>query len=184
MERMYFTFGSDEKFPYGMDQYLVVIGKDRRDCINAFKERYPSDADGVMCCSDYYNEKLWNSRPAQTYKGVEPSEVIITDEAYGCKPKGFGELWFYVLEKNTLIYLQEGSGDNLLKEDIDAGYVDYLDMTAYELDNGIPEETDGGQMMTTYLIQEHYKCLADSIPDVLDFLFDDPLLDAQILRKV
>lgn len=185
MERMYFTFGSDPKFPYGRNEYLVIIGQDRRDCINKFKERYPSAADGTICCSDFYNEQLWNDEVAKSYEGIQPSEIIITDDAYGRKPKDYNPLWLFVPEKNQLVFIQEGSGDNLLQEDRDNGYVDYLDITAYTLDDiGMVHETDGGQLMTEYMVQEHYECLADSIPDVLDFLYDNDLLNARLLCKV
>ena len=70
-----------------------------------------------------------------------------------------------------------------LPEDIEAGLVDYIDITAYSLDAcGNIEEDDGGELMLSYFVQEHYGCLADSIPDILDFLFDDPFLEAQILK--
>ena len=35
----------------------------------------------------------------------------------------------------------------------------------------------------SYLVQEHYRCLADAIPDILDFAYGDMFLDAHILKK-
>lgn len=55
------------------------------------------------------------------------------------------------LKDGTVIELSEGTGDNLLHEDIEEGYIDYLyyniypDILAYKRD----EEYDGGQILLT-----------------------------------
>lgn len=183
MEKFYFTFGSDPAYPYERDDYVIALGLNKKDCIEAYRKKHPNrpGSDAVNCAS-FYTEGEWAGIEDQYYKNVQPKEVIVSDNAYGCKPEGFSPIWFYVPANNQLVYLQEGSGDNLLKEDLDNGYKDYVDITAYELADGTPEETDGGQLMFEYMVQGHYKCLADSIPDVLDFLYDSPYLEAQILR--
>lgn len=63
-------------------------------------------------------------------------------------------------ETGLLLYVQEGSGDNLLSEDLSAGYVDYLDWTSYKVSAGCdPEllEHDGGMAM--------FKTSISSLPD-------------------
>lgn len=67
------------------------------------------------------------------------------------------EIWF-TLDKNVkldgiegqaLIYLCEGTGDNLLATDIRLGYVDYLNYELYDYNPEINEcqERDGGMVM-------------------------------------
>lgn len=184
MEKMYFTFGSDPKFPYDREDYIVVIGINRKDCLDAYKNKYPNrpGSDSINC-ADYYTAAEWDKVTARHYKDVQPKEILISDNVYGKKPDGFVPIWLFVPTKGQLVFLQEGTGDNLLPEDLEEGNVDYLEITAYSLGtSGDIEEDDGGELMLPYMVQEHYGCLADSIPDVLDFLFDDPFLEAQILK--
>lgn len=51
-----------------------------------------------------------------------------------------------------LFIIEEGTGDNLLDEDIDNGYVDYVNWTAYRLsmDDVLPifVELDGGMVLS------------------------------------
>lgn len=184
MEKLYFTFGSDPKYPYGREEYIIAIGTDTQDCLNAYKKKYPNRPDSsAVNCADYYTEAEWNANTNRFYKDVQPKELLISDTIYGKKPEGFAPIWFFVPAKAQLVFLQEGSGDNLLPEDRKEGIVDYFDITAYSMNScGDIEEDDGGQLLLHYMIQEHYGCLADAIPDVLDFLFDEPFLDAQILK--
>lgn len=183
MKAMYFTFGTDEKFPYGIQDYVMVIGIDNHDCFCAFKQKFPHpDTPSQLNCADYYDPKQWEGIAPQYYDGVLPKAVVISNLAYGKKQDGYGSIWMFVPAKAQIVFMQEGSGDNLLQEDRDNGYVDYIDCTAYALDaNGMVDEVDGGQLMTEYLIREKYTRLADAIPAVLDFLYDDMFMDAVIL---
>ena len=45
-----------------------------------------------------------------------------------------------------IVRIAEGTGDNLLPEDQDQGYVDYIYYEQYELSQDMPE-VDGGQVM-------------------------------------
>ena len=45
-----------------------------------------------------------------------------------------GELYFINPEKTRMYLIEEGSGDNLLDEDIAAGYVDYWLTSTYDLE--------------------------------------------------
>lgn len=184
MERYYFTFGSDPAYPYGRDDYVIAIGTDRHDCINAFRKKYPNrPGSDAVNCADIYSATKWEEVSKKYYNGVTPREILVSDIVYGCKPEGFDDIWFFVPEKQNIVYLQEGSGDNLLPEDKEAGNVDYLEITSFVLDCGEVNEDDGGEFLLPYMVQEHYGCLADSIPDVLDFLYGDMFLNAQILKK-
>ena len=54
-------------------------------------------------------------------------------------------------EEKALVVCSEGTGDNLLDEDMEEGYVDYVNLMRYSisLDCGEPElvEVDGGMAM-------------------------------------
>lgn len=184
MERLYFTFGSDPQFPFGMDDYIVVLGTDKRDCIGTFKKKHPNRP-GSDCinCADYYTPAEWAEHTKKYYKGVEPKEIIISETTYGIKPKDFDPIWFAIPSKNEIIFLQPGSGDNLTREDREDGYVDYLDFTSFTLDHAEVNECDGGMLLLEEYVSDKYTCLADTIPDILDIAYDDPYLDAQIINR-
>jgi hypothetical protein len=93
----------------------------------------------------------------------------------------FDSIYIYVPEAQQIIKISEGSGDNLLDEDIEAGYVDYIYYEQYVMD---PEmrETDGGMIMLTELFQEKFKCTADAIPHVLDMAYGQESLEYIVLR--
>lgn len=61
-----------------------------------------------------------------------------------------GEALLVFSEKGLIMHAQSGTGDNLLKEDLKAGYVDYIDWTSYRptivFDIEL-EEVDGGMAM-------------------------------------
>lgn len=114
------------------------------------------------------------------YSKKDAAEVIRTETCYGKKPEGYDEVYVFVPSKNEIIRIAEGSGDNLLMEDIDEGYVDYIYYEQYRLDGGIAE-TDGGEVLLKELFQEKYECTADCIPAVLDMAYGSELIDCMIL---
>lgn len=85
----------------------------------------------------------------------------------------FDNTLIYVPEKNELVLIAEGSGDNLSYEDEEAGYVDYLMYDTYDCKT--MEQLDGGQLMTTELVRDKYSALAEAAPDVLDFAYGSAL---------
>ena len=73
----YFTFGSDEKFPYTRGQYLVVKAYDINDAAAKFRSKYPNPEDNtVLNCADYYTQQEWDKRVKGFYKNEEPQEII------------------------------------------------------------------------------------------------------------
>lgn len=60
-----------------------------------------------------------------------------------------------------------GSGDNLLQEDIENGYVDYIYYDQYELGADVTE-MDGGQILLEEMLKDKYRCMEECIPDVLE----------------
>lgn len=77
LQSFYFTFGSDEQYPYGRGDYVIVKAYDIRDAAKAYQRIYPN-RDGSEClnCADYYSAKDWESIYKKYYNGVAPKEVI------------------------------------------------------------------------------------------------------------
>ena len=185
MLEVYFTFGSDPAFPYGRDQYVKIIGKSLKDCTDTFRKHFPSrpGSDNINC-ADYYESKLWENGVKEHYEGTDPVKTIVSDTLFGGRPENFDNIWAYVPSRGTLVFMQEGSGDNLSPEDDEEGMVDYIDYTEFELDHtcGEVDEGDGGMEMFRQYVRERYMCLADALPDILNALYGE-LLDAVVLEK-
>lgn len=178
MERYYFTFGSWSHFPY-QNAYLVVVAADYHDAIRGFREKHPDVNPDCMNCSDCYSEKQWE-RVGKHYADRRPAEIIWTETCFGKKLEGYDDLYVYVPEMRQIIRISEGTGDNLLPEDQDKGYVDYIYYEQYELGIDMPE-VDGGQILLEEMLRDKYPCMADCIPDVLDMAYGNCLIDCTIL---
>lgn len=85
-------------------------------------------------------------------------------------------MFVYFPKFKEFLYATEGTGDNLLSEDIDEGYVDYVYIESYKYsgDNGDLEETDGGQMLMKDLFVDVYANDDGTqlISDAAEFLWD------------
>lgn len=92
----------------------------------------------------------------------------------------FDEIYIYVPSEQQIIRIAEGTGDNLLDEDIERGYVDYIYYEQYSREIDFPE-VDGGQIMLTELFQEKYKSTKECIPAVLDMAFGDENMEYILL---
>ena len=92
----------------------------------------------------------------------------------------FDTIFIYVPSEQQIIRISEGSGDNLLDEDIEAGYVDYIYYEQHSREIDFPE-VDGGQIMLTELFQEKYQSTKDCIPAVLDMAFGDENIEYIVL---
>ena len=80
---------------------------------------------------------------------------------------------FYVPEFKVFVNAVEGTGDNLLPEDREEGYVDYVNITTYQWDGDEFVEDDGGMMMLTEPFEDEYgnddfKLIADT----MEFMFE------------
>lgn len=85
--------------------------------------------------------------------------------------KNYMDLWVYVPELGQLLCISEGTGDNLLKEDVANGYVDYIYYEQYDAADPELTEIDGGQVLLTTLFREKYENTAQCIPEVLDMAY-------------
>ena len=117
----------------------------------------------------------------------------------------FDDVYVWVPEQNALLRIEEGSGDNLLKEDMEEGYVDYLNYDclssaekadspqdllmqftggdAIDLCDIMTNEADGGMLLYKTILRESNNSLSDLIPDVLDQCFDTANLAYDIIDK-
>lgn len=93
----------------------------------------------------------------------------------------FDCIYIYVPEAKQIIRISEGSGDNLLDEDIEAGYKDYIYYEQYVMDP-VMREADGGMVMLTEHFRELFTCTADAIPSVLDMAYGQESLQYIVLE--
>ncbi len=178
MEKYYFTFGSWEKFPY-QNTYLIVVASGYKDAVKGFREKHPDITHYCINCSDCYSEKEWE-KVGQHYADMVPAEVIWTESCFGKKPDGYDDLFVFVSEMKQIIRIAEGNGSNLLAEDIENGYVDYIYYDQSGLDIGMPE-VDGGQVLLKEMLRKKYQRIADCIQDVLEMAYGTNLVKCSIL---
>jgi hypothetical protein len=93
----------------------------------------------------------------------------------------FDTVYIYVPEMKQIIKISEGSGENLLEEDMAEGYVDYIYYEQYAREFGFPE-VDGGMVMLTELFRDKYESTKDCIPAVLDMAFGDTSIEHIVLE--
>lgn len=60
----------------------------------------------------------------------------------------------FIPDMQELILAAEGTGDNLMPEDMAEGYKDYIMVEMYKIDGTDIEETDGGQIMLKELVAD------------------------------
>lgn len=77
MNKYYFTFGSDEQFPYTRDDYVMVFAPTAHIAVRKFQKRHPNrPGSPFVNCADIYNEDHWTKYTQKYYEGVRPIEVI------------------------------------------------------------------------------------------------------------
>ena len=79
IRKYYFTFGSDERFPY-QNGYLVIYAKDMSEAVRMFRDKYPDRNEGIINCSFYYSQAAWDSSTKRYYKGETPKDVLISPD--------------------------------------------------------------------------------------------------------
>lgn len=76
MENYYFTFGSDESYPYP-NRYLIVQAFSYHKAICAFREKYPDHTENTIHCAFIYTQDEWE-RVCAELQAQEPAEIITT----------------------------------------------------------------------------------------------------------
>lgn len=186
MKPHFFTFGSDPRFPFNRNQYVLVLGKDRKDCAEAFRNRYPNRP-GSDCinCADYYAKEEWDERISKYYKGFAPSAIIVSDTVYGNVPDGQKPLWFYVPKKKRIIYFCRAQ--DLSQKEADS-FGGTIDLTEKGLLCTRIFRMDGSDLKldNTWFIKSapdfYFDRLADMIWQFMQRYYGDPYLDAIILE--
>lgn len=86
--------------------------------------------------------------------------------------------------KTRFIHIYEGDGSNLLEEDKNEGYVDYVMIDDLEYDEGELEEQDGGQMMIKKPFDDEYpqSKMTTLIEDALEFIGYDRDINYTIIQ--
>lgn len=98
----------------------------------------------------------------------------------GKEPERYGNLFIFVPETRQVIRISEGTGDNLLWEDREKGYVDYIYYDQHELGIDMPV-VEGGQVLLEGMFRNLFRCTADCIPRVLDMAYGSDALSYVIL---
>lgn len=82
-----------------------------------------------------------------------------------------------LMNEDIVIEFEEGTGDNLLHEDIEAGYVDYVNYTVYDIgDLDDVREVDGGMILLEKPFDEAYRVEYKDINGKIQSYFDDEKL--------
>lgn len=92
------------------------------------------------------------------------------------------EVFVFVPSVNQIIMIAEGTGDNLSREDIADGYVDYINYEQYTVEQDFPQY-DGGMILKTKHLSDIYSTLKDAIPDVLDMAYGNKDLSYVVLES-
>ena len=56
MNKYYFTFGTDENFPY-QGGWVEVYAETLKEAIQKFKNKFPNRCENIINCASYYTEK-------------------------------------------------------------------------------------------------------------------------------
>lgn len=106
--------------------------------------------------------------------------IVHVGTCSGKEPQGYGELFVFVPEMGQIVRIAEGTGGNLLREDEEDGYVDYIYYEQHGLSDGM-SVVDGGQVLLKGMFRELFRCTADCIPRVLDMAYGTDTLGCTIL---
>ena len=92
----------------------------------------------------------------------------------------FDPIYIYVPQFKQVISISEGDGMNLLDEDMDEGYVDYIYYDQYEVNDRL-NEVDGGQILLDEMFQTKYGSTKECVPAVLDMAYGDSSIEYIVL---
>ena len=80
MNKYYFTFGSDERYPF-QNGHLIVEANDINDAIKCFQKHYPNRPNSdTINCAFYYSEKQWSNVLKRGFHiGEKPKEILVAN---------------------------------------------------------------------------------------------------------
>lgn len=78
MNNYYFTFGTAEHFPFGINDYVLVTANNQFAAENKFREVHPDAHENLINCAFIYSEREWGNNKMQQkyYNGKEPVEIL------------------------------------------------------------------------------------------------------------
>lgn len=85
------------------------------------------------------------------------------------QPYNYMDVFVYLIEANKVLRISEGTGDNLLREDRQAGYIDYIYYSSYDMNDEFSED-DGGEILLEEYFKDKYSCTAACVDDVMEFI--------------
>lgn len=81
------------------------------------------------------------------------------------------ETMIYIPDLKVFMRVSEGTGDNLLDEDRELGYVDYVNIDTYVWNGDELVEDDGGLMLLKEYFTDKYATEQEYIRDAMEFMF-------------
>ena len=138
-----------------LPKMLEKLPEKMRECIRMLYEEGLSEVE----TAEKAGLKLRDIRSMKKY--LDNTHIpLLCDADYGkIANEPWEDLMIQFYNADSFLCFSEGTGDNLLPEDIKAGYVDYINWTAYKVViDGEPEfrEVDGGMVLT----KEHVRDLS------------------------
>ena len=85
-----------------------------------------------------------------------------------CDDDKYAPIVIFVPDRNAVIRIAEGNGDDLTEADISEGDIDYIYYDCYDFEKDM--ENRGGSVMLKNYFRDIYKETEDCIPEVLDML--------------
>ena len=78
MKKFFFTFGSDDKFPFSKDDYVVVIAPTTAEAQKIFDKEYPPRIEGlgISNCAFIYDEGDFEHFRGKYYNGKAPIRTL------------------------------------------------------------------------------------------------------------
>lgn len=76
MNNYYFTFGNSEKFPFGINEYVIVTASSIGNAEKVFMEKYPGNDLSSVNCAFVYETKEWSTIADKHYKNTFPSILL------------------------------------------------------------------------------------------------------------
>lgn len=76
-KRFYFTFGSDPRYDYGRDDYVIVEAENENQAVCIFQAVHPNrPGSSSVNCASWYSEEAFNQFRDQYYPNRTPKEHI------------------------------------------------------------------------------------------------------------
>lgn len=93
------------------------------------------------------------------------------------------EMTLYIPPKKEFLFISEGTGDNLLPEDMREGYVDYVNIDRYVFTGDIDSpfvEVDGGMMLLKKPYQDSFNDDDDLARQCIEYMYDKDIAYTEI----